>query len=143
MKSSKKNNAQTSPTPPEEGLKRRGYITANPASYGVIKNFRSELKKNPTEAESILWSYLKNKKTGYKIRRQHVIDDFIVDFVCLTKKLVIEVDGKIHDQQKVSDEVRTIRLNVKGYQVTRFMNDEVLENPESVAERIKIILDNK
>lgn len=109
----------------------------------MIKNFRSELKKNPTEAESILWSYLKNKKTGYKIRRQHVIDDFIVDFVCLTKKLVIEVDGKIHDQQKENDEVRTIRLNVKGYQVTRFTNDEVLENPEFVAERIKIILDNK
>jgi very-short-patch-repair endonuclease len=63
-----------------------GYITANPKNYLLIKEIRDGLKNNPTQAEKQLWLYLKNKKTGYKIRRQHIIDDFIVDFVCLNIK---------------------------------------------------------
>ena len=73
-----------------------GYITADLVSYKYLKEIRRGLKENYTEAEKLMWKYLQNKKTGFKIRRQHVIDNFIVDFVCLPTKLVIEIDGKIH-----------------------------------------------
>ncbi len=72
------------------------YVTANPAIYKKIKQIQESLKKNPTKAEKIIWKYLRNKKTGYKIRRQHIIDCYITDFVCLRKKVIIEIDGKIH-----------------------------------------------
>jgi len=125
------------------GRTEAGYITANPHNYPYIKDIREELKKNPTEAEKIIWEYLRAKKTGYKIRRQHIIDNFIADFVCLSKKVVIEIDGKIHLQQKEQDELRTYALNDDGYKVIRFTNDEVLTNPQSVANQIKKILDDR
>ena len=119
-----------------------GYITANPKNYLLIKEIRDSLKNNPTQAEKLLWLYLKNKKTGYKIRRQHIIDDFIVDFVCLNKKVVIEVDGKIHLNQKEYDELRTARLNELEFRVIRFENEEVFLNPDKVANKIKFILES-
>ena len=119
-----------------------GYITANPKNYLLIKEIRDSLKNNPTQAEKLLWLYLKNKKTGYKIRRQHIIDDFIVDFVCLNKKVVIEVDGKIHLNQKEYDELRTTRLNELEFKVIRFENEEVFLNPEKVANQIKLVLES-
>ena len=118
-----------------------GYITANPYTYKFIKEIRDELKRNPTEAELVLWEYLKNKKTGHKIRRQHIIDDFITDFVCLRKKVVIEVDGKIHEFQKEYDKMRTHRLNELGFGLIRFNNNEVLGFPEKTALSIKEYLD--
>jgi predicted helicase len=144
-------NEKTSPTPPKEGLSSSplgrlggvGYITANPAHYKLIKEMRDKLKDNPTEAEKVMWEYLRNKKTGYKIRRQHIIDDFITDFVCLSKKVVIEIDGKIHLQQKEYDELRTQRFNDLDYEVIRFTNEEVFENPELIALKIKEKLDSK
>jgi len=119
-----------------------GYITANPKNYLLIKEIRDSLKNNPTQAEKLLWLYLKNKKTGYKIRRQHIIDDFIVDFVCLNKKVVIEVDGKIHLNQKEYDELRTTRLNELEFKVIRFENEKVFLNPEKVANQIKLVLES-
>jgi very-short-patch-repair endonuclease len=86
---------------------------------------------------------LRNKKTGHKIRRQHVIDNFITDFVCLPKKVIIEIDGGIHLEQKEQDELRTITLNEKGYKVIRFTNEEVFTDAELVAQKIKEILDNR
>jgi len=120
-----------------------GYNTANPKSYKYIKATRDELKDNPTEAEKVLWEYLKTKQTGFKIRRQHIIDDFIADFVCLSKNLIIEVDGTVHDSQKEHDTLRTDKLNQLGYDVVRFTNEEVLQNPKKVFEEIKNLLDNK
>ncbi len=119
-----------------------GYITANPDTYRLIKEVRNSLKANPTEAEKVLWKYVRNKKTGHKIRRQHIIDNFITDFVCLSKKLVIEVDGKIHEQQNEHDELRTLKFKDMGYQVIRFKNEEVFKNPKKVTEEIKQVLDN-
>jgi very-short-patch-repair endonuclease len=104
---------------------------------------RKSLKDNPTEAEKLIWEYLKTKKTGYKIRRQHVIDNFVTDFVCLSKKVVIEIDGKIHLQQKEYDELRTAKLNELQYEIIRFTNEEVFANPELVAMKIKEKLDSK
>ncbi len=120
-----------------------GYITANPYSYSIIKDFRKDLKDHQTDAEILLWQYLRNNKTGHKIRRQHIIGDFIVDFVCLTKKLVIEIDGEIHQFEKMKDQMRTIHLNNYGYEVIRFTNDEVISSPEQVTVRIKICLDKR
>ena len=86
---------------------------------------------------------MRNKKTGHKIRRQHVIDNFITDFVCLPKKVVIEIDGEIHIRQKEYDALRTNTLNEKGYKVIRFTNAEVFANPALVATKIKEILDSR
>ncbi len=125
------------------GIKKPGYITANPYTYPVIKDYRKDLKDHQTEAERVIWGYLRNKKTGHKIRRQHIIDDFITDFVCLSKKVIIEIDGKIHEFQKEKDKQRTIRLNNLGYEVIRFTNDEVLNSPYQVAQKIKTYLNNR
>ena len=146
----------TSPNPSEGGEQDRelkmekeaenekaipGYVTADLLNYKYLKEIREELRGNYTEAEKLLWEYLRNKKTGYRIRRQHVIDNFITDFVCLSRKVVIEIDGKIHLQQKEYDDLRTNTLNEKGYKVIRFTNEEVLSNPGYVALQIKEILD--
>ena len=119
-----------------------GYITANPKNYLLIKEIRDSLKGNPTEAEKTLWRFLKNKQTGFKIRRQHIIDDYIVDFVCLNKDVVIEIDGKVHMNQKEYDDMRSARLNELNFNVIRFTNKEVFDNPEKVANQIKIILES-
>jgi len=125
------------------GVQKPGYITANPYTYPVIKDYRKNLKDHQTKAELVIWEYLRNKKTGHKIRRQHVIDDFISDFVCLSKKVIIDIDGEIHKFQQEKDDLRTIRLNTLGYEVIRFTNDEVLNTPGQVAQKIKIFLNNR
>jgi very-short-patch-repair endonuclease len=118
------------------------YQTANSKTYRFTNEFKDTLRKNPTEAEKIMWELLRNKKTGHKIRRQHIIDSFIADFVCLTKKLVIEIDGKIHLQQKEYDALRTERLNELGFQVIRFTNEEVISDSSVVVMKIKETLDS-
>ena len=132
---------QTSSDSDEQVKQRPGYVTANLHNYPYIKEIRDGLKENQTDAEKIIWEYVRNKKTGHKIRRQHIIDNFITDFVCLPKKVVIEIDGGIHLQQKEQDELRTLTLNEKGYKVIRFTNKEVFANPISVATQIKEVLD--
>ena len=105
----------------------------------IAKNFRS----NQTEAEDVLWQAVRAKKTGYKIRRQHIVDGFIADFINLEKQVIIEVDGGIHltKEQKERDEQRTKILNQFGFDVIRFTNEEVLENVDLVAEKIKRYLE--
>lgn len=117
------------------------YNTADAFTYKYIRNARKELLENPTFAERILWEYLKCRNIGYKIRRQHVIDKYIVDFVCLSHRLVIEIDGSIHLQQKEQDTLRTISLNEKGFKLIRFTNEEVYENASLVTLKIKEVLD--
>jgi very-short-patch-repair endonuclease len=116
------------------------YNTADAFVYKHIKDARKELVENPTEAENLLWKQLKSCKTGYKIRRQHVIDKYMVDFVCLSHKLVIEVDGPIHLQQVEEDMLRTYNLNDKGFMVIRFRNEEIYQNAAQVAEKIREFL---
>ncbi|MBI3135606.1 MAG: endonuclease domain-containing protein [Bacteroidetes bacterium] len=121
---------------------RPGYQTANLSKYGILKSFQKELKKNQTPAEKALWKELQNKKTGFKFRRQHVIADHIVDFVCLRQKPVVEVDGKIHLNQIDKDMARTERLAVKGFRVIRFTNEEVLANTANVVYKIKAFIES-
>jgi len=111
--------------------------TADPSVYPHLKNDRKRLLKNMTPAETVLWEYLKSNKLGVRFRRQHVIANFIPDFVALSCKLIIEVDGEIHNFQKEYDEDRTFLLKERGFRVIRFKNEEVLNNIEKVIEKIK------
>ncbi len=116
--------------------------TADPVYYEQIKDFSRDNRNQPTEAEDILWQLLRNEQTGYKIRRQHAISQFIADFVSLQKGLVIELDGHHHKLNKEADDDRTGILNHFGFEVIRFTNDEVLGNPQKVADNIKQTLDS-
>ena len=92
-----------------------------------------------TVSETILWNALRGLAGGYRFRWQHPIGDYIVDFVCLKRKLVIEVDGGYHDQpqQQQEDQWRSDFLEKMGYMVLRFSNEEINNNLEEVLERIK------
>ncbi|MBE0504975.1 MAG: endonuclease domain-containing protein [Desulfuromonadales bacterium] len=95
------------------------------------------LRINMTDAERAVWKVLRGRQfSGQKFRRQHPFEDYILDFVCLSIKLVIEVDGGQHSSQSEYDEVRTKRLNSAGFHVLRFWNNEVLEEFDAVTEKI-------
>ena len=131
---------EKAPLPPGGGLKRKPlYESADGAVYGLLKEFASENRKNPTQAESILWNLLKEKRLGASFRRQHIIGQFIADFCCLSHKLVIEIDGKYHSlpEQQIKDEDRTKWLNEHGLKVVRFTNEEIIGNTENVINKIK------
>ncbi|MBO5613288.1 MAG: DUF559 domain-containing protein [Prevotella sp.] len=115
------------------------YETADCANYDILRAFADLHKKEPTEAERILWDYLKSQQLGYKFRRQHIINDFIVDFVNLKAKVVIEVDGQYHlkEDQIVKDKDRTEELQKAGFAVMRFTNDEVIGKTTTVLNQIK------
>ena len=85
------------------------------------------LRNNPTDAERILWRHLRFRQlVGYKFRRQRPIGRFIVDFVCLEKNLVIEIDGGQHSEQKSYDSKRDAWIRTKGFRVLRFWDHEVI-----------------
>ncbi|MFM6613365.1 MAG: endonuclease domain-containing protein, partial [Dolichospermum sp.] len=85
------------------------------------------MRTEATLAEKQLWQRLKNKQLlGFKFRRQQVIDRFIVDFYCHEIKLVIEVDGEIHNYTQVEDAIREEFLESLGLRVVRFKNEDVL-----------------
>ena len=127
----------------EQGVRTPFFMTGGNNAYILIEEAK-RMRKEPTDAEAALWELLRDKKLGDKFRRQHLIDDFIVDFVCLSKNLVIEVDGGYHNDptQKEYDQQRTLYLNEKGFKVIRFTNEEVLGNTEAVLTKIKDILVN-
>ncbi len=117
---------------------RKKYMTARPSVYKLIKELQKDKKEQTTEAEQILWEQLRGKKLDFKFRRQHIIDEFIVDFVNLSKNLIIEVDGKYHNTvaQQEADNLRTKILNDLGFKVIRFTNEEVIGNIENVLSQI-------
>ena len=122
--------------PKGEEKAKPGYMTGGNNSHLLIEKAK-ENRNNPTEAEAALWSQLRNKQLdGYKFRQQHLIGDFIVDFVCLSKKLVIEVDGGIHKETKEYDEERTKILADRGFEVLRFKNEEVLGDIDVILEQV-------
>ncbi len=125
--------------PPEGGEKKPLYKTARKSEYELLKKNALNLRRFSTEAESALWEMLRAKKLGEKFRRQHIINDIIVDFVCLSKKLVVEVDGGYHNDPEIqkTDKIKTDILNDLGYQVIRFTNEEVLVNTDSVLQIIE------
>ncbi|MSQ79779.1 MAG: endonuclease domain-containing protein [Flavobacteriaceae bacterium] len=109
---------------------------ATPIIYERAKN----LRKNMTKAEELLWGLLRNSKvSGKKFRRQHPIDNYILDFYCHELKLAIELDGEIHllPHVKEHDIGRTYELENYSISILRFTNDEVLTNPYKVSDEIK------
>lgn len=131
---------------PETLKKHFDYVTADPITYGLLKNFVAEHRSNPTEAEKALWEIVRGRKmSGYKFRRQHIISSFIADFVCLSEKLVIEVDGLYHQlpENKIGDEGRTSQLNKLGFNVLRFSNNQVIHETDMVVNTILMRLEEK
>ena len=87
----------------------------------MLKRFQKALRTNQTEAENRLWYHLRNRRfQGWKFRRQHILEGYIVDFVCLERRLVIELDGGQHADQKAYDNQRTLALEKVGFKVIRF-----------------------
>jgi 5-methyltetrahydrofolate--homocysteine methyltransferase len=124
----------------------RGYEWADPQFYNLLKDFVKEHRSNPTQTESILWECLKSKKIeNYKFRRQHIIGRYITDFVCLKKRLIIEVDGLIHQlpEVKENDEFRQAWLESQGFKVIRFTNSEIIGDLDNVISKIEITLNNQ
>src|SRR3989344_1264839 len=103
---------------------------------------RRELRKEQTQSEKLLWERLRNRKLGFKFRRQYSVGGYILDFYCPEIKLTIELDGKQHFQKEnlEYDKDRTDYLEVLGCTVLRFRNLELKENFESVIFRIKEFL---
>ena len=115
------------------------FKTAHPFNYDILKENAKENRKHQTEAEAALWEVLRANQLGEKFRRQHVIGDFIVDFVALNSKLVIEVDGAYHNnaEQMEADKLRSDILNEAGFKVLRFTNEQVLQDTDNTIKEIK------
>jgi very-short-patch-repair endonuclease len=103
-----------------------------------LKTSSRALRRKQTDAERTLWFQLRSRRSkNLKFRRQCVIDDFIVDFCSVESKLIVELDGGQHGNNRSKDEMRTQRLEAKGDHVIRFWNHEVLKNLEASLERIQ------
>ena len=96
-----------------------------------------DLRKGQTDAEKKLWERLRDRRLGgYKFRRQYAIGRYIADFYCSEAKLVIEVDGPVHQEQREYDDYRENEIMLREITVIRFTNDEVDTNIEGVLEKI-------
>ncbi len=106
---------------------------------GHTFEFARMLRKESTIAEDLLWQELRGSKLGVKFRRQHPIDKYLVDFFCAKQKLIIEVDGEIHNQPEVKekDREREVLLNFYGSKFLRFSNEQVLNEMEQVPKTIR------
>lgn len=110
----------------------------------IVRNFR----KKPTKAEKIFWQSVRNRKLdGNRFNRQHAIhfeyEDrphfYVADFYCAKYKLIIEIDGRIHETQKGFDEYRTEVLNLLDYKVIRFKNESVINDIDAVLNQIRLL----
>ena len=136
-------------TSPQTPLQRRGasgdsdtpgYITNSADQWKYSSGLAKFNRQHPTEAEEKLWEEVRNRKlAGFKFRRQHPIEAYIPDFVCLEKKLVVEVDGAYHndEEQRKNNEFRTLTLKKNNYQLIRFTNEDVLNKTNWVLDEIK------
>ena len=112
---------------------------AKPGTFEKAKDLRQE----QTQTEIILWSKLRNRQfEGLKFRRQHPVGQFVVDFYCHEKRLVVEVDGGIHEKEDVKerDENREFELKNFGLRIIRIKNEEIEQNIEKVLEKLKTLI---
>jgi very-short-patch-repair endonuclease len=112
-------------------------------STPTIMHRAGELRREPTPAERKLWAYIRNEKLGVKFRRQHAIGSFIPDFVCVQKKLILEMDGSQHLEQQEYDDERTKYFEAQGYKVLRFWNNEIMNDINGVITKIQFALEEK
>ena len=131
-------------TAPLEGESARGRSPQS-SRWGEMKRSYTQqtleraktLRQSQTDAEGLLWHYLCRKQLdGYKFRRQQPIGPYIVDFACMSRKLVIELDGGQHAERHAYDETRDDYLRGKGYRILRFWNNEVFQNCMDVLEAV-------
>ena len=106
------------------------------------KKLQRTLRKNMTDAERKLWSAMRfGQMNGHKFRRQHPFENYVLDFVCLERKLVVEVDGSQHMELEIEDGERTKVLEKSGFRVLRFWNNQVFNEFENVKEAIFLALE--
>jgi very-short-patch-repair endonuclease len=118
-----------------KSVEKNMYLGAKPQ----LMKYAAEMRKDPTEAEKKLWKELRKfRSKGFIFRRQHPVDIFIADFYCHKLKLVIEVDGEIHENEEAQeyDEGRSFELEKHGIKILRFKNSEILTNLENVVSTI-------
>ncbi len=103
--------------------------------------FAKRLRRDQTDAERLLWARLRDRQlNGYKFRRQRPIERYVVDFVCIERRLVVELDGGQHAEQMRKDDLRTAEIVRRGFRVIRFWNNDVIANIEGVLEAIAVKL---
>jgi very-short-patch-repair endonuclease len=113
------------------------YTTHRIRTSTAVQRRARELRKEMTPSEQALWEYLRNRKlNGFKFRRQHPLGPYVADFYCAEHRLVIELDGGIHESQIERDTARTLQFESFGYRVLRFRNQEVEQNIDAVLEAI-------
>ena len=119
-----------------------GYKTASPDRYGLLKAYARENRRNATIAEDVLWNYLRKNDFEVKFLRQHIIGDYIVDFLFRKSKVIVEIDGGYHftDEQQKEDALRTEWLEAQGYKVIRFTNERILCDIDNVIKEVKMTL---
>ena len=115
------------------------YCYSDPVLYPILKEHAKRMRNQPTDAERMLWLFLQQNKLGKPFRRQYIIADNIADFVCLPEHLVIEIDGKYHDEirQQYHDQLRTAEIEKLGFQVIRFTNEDIFTRLDEVIKTIK------
>ena len=102
-----------------------------------LRDKARDLRHTQTDVERALWRLLRSREmAGFKFRRQHPLCGYIVDFVCLEKRLVVELDGGQHQEQAEYDRARTRKLEAAGFCVLRFWNNDLIENRQGVLESI-------
>jgi very-short-patch-repair endonuclease len=130
-----------SPSPSTERGLERGVVESRwrtePQLWEKLKPMARQMRKEPTEAEELLWQCLRNRQLlGFKFRRQHSVERFIVDFYCAEAGLVIEVDGPVHQYQKEEDFIRQTFIESQGLRLLRFSNEDVLNKLDTVIQQI-------
>jgi very-short-patch-repair endonuclease len=118
-------------------------FTSSPDQWEYLKPAARAMRHDPTHAEDALWRRLRGRRLGgTKFRRQHSIEGFVMDFVCIDHRIIIEVDGSVHDEpdQQAHDQARQVYLERLGFQMLRFTNDQVFLSIESVLNTIRLAL---
>ena len=136
---SPKERGATEPSTTSENNTPPRYMTNTLEQWKSTTEFAKANRKSPTEAEDILWQELRNRKLkGCKFRRQHPVAGYIPDFVCIEKKLIVEVDGGYHNEQEQInfDNARSSWLNENGYTLIRITNEEVINNIREVLQKL-------
>jgi very-short-patch-repair endonuclease len=107
-----------------------------------LRERRRELRKNSNTAERVFWNEVRGGKLGTKFKRQNSIGGYIADFYCQKAKLIIELDGGIHDSEEAIeyDKIRDKYFEGLGYTILRYKNEDVLENMDNILNTIQLIL---
>ena len=117
-------------------MKKKQFYPNNKDFELTLKQRAKHLRASQTYCEKIIWNAIRNNQLGVKFRRQFIIAEFIVDFICIEKNLILEIDGSTHIGNEENDQIREIKLKSMGFRVLRFTDEEVTGNGNKVIERI-------